>query len=385
MKRILNICDFYLGLCVLCMLNGIIFTGGGFVIVGMQGLLILLSLGYAIYVIFHYKLPIYLHGLNVLLVLFAIYGFLLILGKEELVVHISGAEVSKTTYLKSIYLSLLPVYPFYYYSRKGLLSKNKTRVWSIVFFSISVVCFIWNRTVLLDLRSADEITNNLSYLFVGILPAAVLFDRRVVLQSLLLFGCMFFIITGMKRGAILSGAVGLVWFLTFSAKYASHKKRVYSFLLLLFLVISGYLLVSYMLNTSEYFNYRILQTEVGYSSGRDRLYQFFFDHFIHETNYWKFMFGNGANATLRIGENYAHNDWLEIAINQGVLGLIIYAAYWVCFFKTWKRIPKNTPSSVAIGMILVVFFVMTLFSMSYDGMSRCSTMVLGYYLAQQYC
>ena len=36
---------------------------------------------------------------------------------------------------------------------------------------------------------------------------------------------------------------------------------------------------------------------------------------------------------------------------------------------------------MAVGMIFIVYFISTLFSMSYNCVSRCAAMVLGYYLA----
>ena len=34
--------------------------------------------------------------------------------------------------------------------------------------------------------------------------------------------------------------------------------------------------------------------------------------------------------------NFAHNDWLEILTNQGLVGVVIYGFYWVCFMLTCR-------------------------------------------------
>ena len=125
---------------------------------------------------------------------------------------------------------------------------------------------------------------------------------------------------------------------------------------------------------------RIEDTLSGNSSGRDNLYTFFWNYFTENADFTHYLLGRGANGTLEIYYNYAHNDWLEIAVNQGLLGIIIYAFYWFCFYKTWKH-AKNIDSKTILVLTALIFFAKTLFSMSYADMSYVSTSVLGYALA----
>ena len=93
-----------------------------------------------------------------------------------------------------------------------------------------------------------------------------------------------------------------------------------------------------------------------------------------------FLLGRGANGTLEIYYNYAHNDWLEIAVNQGLLGVIIYFVYWKNMYATWKN-ATNVDAKAIIAMAIIVYFAKTLFSMSYGDMTYVFTSVLGYALA----
>jgi O-antigen ligase len=185
----------------------------------------------------------------------------------------------------------------------------------------------------------------------------------------------------MKRGAILCGVICLVWFMVTNLRKVPRKRKWIVVLVTVAVVVAGVYFFNYMMETSSYFRYRLAATEAGESSGRNDLYSTFYNHFIHEDNPWKFLFGNGASATLKISYNFAHNDWLEIAINQGVVGLVIYLIYWVCYFITWRKTKQQPQAFMAIGMIFINYFLSTLFSMSYDSVSRCAAMVLGYYLA----
>ena len=136
-----------------------------------------------------------------------------------------------------------------------------------------------------------------------------------------------------------------------------------------------------MMESSDYFMSRIEQTKEGNSSGRNALYERYWNHFKNETDIFKYLLGNGANATLGIGVNYAHNDWLEIAIDEGVLGLVIYCIYWFCFWRTIASIKYNITAKLVLSLTFISFLIMTVFSMSYTEYSIYSCSVFGYYLA----
>ena len=230
-------------------------------------------------------------------------------------------------------------------------------------------------------RSAEEIeeiTNNLGYVFLSLIPLMAFWSHKKFVQYFGLALSMMFIIFGMKRGAIMIGALSIVMFLHQSLKSATRKQKFWTFFLSFVLIIGAIYLVSYMLRNSAYFNERLEITLEGNSSGRDRLYSVFWRHFINESNPFLFLFGNGALATLSIASNYAHNDWLEIAINQGLLGVLVYVYYWIMFYKTWKKSAFDSEIYLATGLVLLIFFMKTLFSMSYSDMNIYTTICLGY-------
>ena len=386
MKSRINICHIYLFVILLCAFNGTLYAPGGFIAQGLQYVLILVSLYYAIYANNRYKLPVYFKALNVLLVMFTIYGMILVISGEQLEVKYTSSEISNTGYLKSIYKSLLPVYPFFVFTKQGLLNEKTIKFWVIVFFVLAIRSFFESYAYQLGNAieqgsSQEEFTNNVGYTFVALLPAFVLFYKKPVIQYLGLAVCGYFILISMKRGAFLCGVICLLWFMVVNLKKIQRKRKWIVVLITLVVIVAGVYLFNYMLETSSYFGQRVAQTELGESSGRNDLYSIFFNHFIHENNPLLLLFGNGANATLRISYNYAHNDWLEIAINQGVLGLVVFLVYWICFFNTWRKTKQNPQAFIAIGMIFIIYFITTIFSMSYNCVSRCAAMVLGYYLA----
>lgn len=356
---------------------------------GLQTILILMSLYYVFYAHAKYRLPVCFKGLNLLLVMFTIYGLLLLISGERIMIRSSYIVTSNTEYLKSIYKSLLPIYPFYVFTKQGLLKESTMKIWFFVFLVLAIRSFYNTQERLLEAAlergsSKEEFTNNVGYTFAALLPALVLFHKKPVLQYIILAVCAYFIVIAIKRGAILIGVVCAAWFMVNNLKNVPKRRKWIVIVVTIAAVFGAIYLYNYMMETSAYFLYRLEETQAGESSGRDSLYRRFFLHFINENNPLRILFGNGANATIKIGGNFAHNDWLEILTNQGLLGFIIYLVYWICFYKSWKNTKPYPQAYMAIGMVFIVYFVSSLFSMSYNAVTRCAAMVLGYYLAVEY-
>ena len=335
-----------------------------------------------------YKLPVPMRILSLLVVIWTIYGLVNIVSGSANTI----ASVPSFTYLKNIYISLLPIYAFYYFTTNGLLSEVSIRKLFFLFLFLAIAGFFSNQSMVLS-RAAergaviDEITNNAGYSFVALLPLLPLFWRKPLLQFILLAICMLFVLMGMKRGAILSGVLCSIWMILHTLKSNEHKtgkgmhRRFARVFLTILIMVGAVYAVQYMLQTSDYFNERVQATVAGNASGREHMYRQFLTWFIEQNRLLPFFFGNGADATLRFFSIYAHNDWLEIAINNGLVVVLIYAAYWVNLFLLFRKCKAGIPTTIMLGMFIIVFFLATLFSMSYNSIPPSSACALAYALA----
>ena len=381
----INRCDFFLLGWVLYYLQGIVYTTGGAISSALLGINLIVSVNCALKVMRWRNKPIYFRGLNMLMLLFTVYGFILVLmGPSTLYYPISGISMPAYNYIKSIYLSLLPIYPFYYYTKKGYLTAEHLRIWGGIFLvSVTLSYFRTQREALEALiergSKADEITNNSGYLFLSCLPLLVLYRKKPIIQFAFLAFVMAFIVMGMKRGAIALGLASSVYFMWQAITKSKGKTRFLFIVLSVSICIGSVLFFIHQMSSSDYMMKRIEDTLAGNSSGRDGLYSFFWKYFTEDSCFIHYLLGRGANGTLDIYYNYAHNDWLEIAVNQGLLGIFVYAFYWFGFLKTWKR-AKNIDAKTIIALIILIFFAKTIFSMSYADMTYVSTSILGYAL-----
>lgn len=385
-----NPCNIYISLLTFYSMQGTMIPTGGTVLSQMIALItMLMGLYYTMKVVAMKGKPVYFKGLNLLFFIFVVYGLVLLFSDHHYVVkakRFGDGTVSNFSFLKSIFLSLPNIYTFYYFSTKKYLTEKLLKRWIFVFMGAAVFIFIdYQMTtiheMLLEGTDVDEVTNNMGYLFVALIPSVALFRHKSLLQYGMMIFCMAFIVIGMKRGAIIVGVLLMLYFLYFNYRYHQSMSRTKVLFFSALIVIAAVYIVQYMMETSDYFMARIAQTEEGGSSGRDAIYEHFWNHFKNETDNVKFIFGNGANATLGIYINYAHNDWLEIAINQGVLGLVVYALYWLGFLKTIWNTKHNKTARLVLSLAFISFFVESIFSMSYTGYSMMACTTFGYCLA----
>lgn len=382
----LNRCDWFIIVWVLYYLQGVLYPTGGAISIGLLGINLLVSFFCAIKIWQMPHHPPYIKGLNLLVLMFSIYGFALILMNPSTIYYsMGGKSMPSYNYIKAIYLSILPIYAFYYFSLKGYLTAERLRWWAVVFCISCVVSYYHNmQQALLKLMergsSREEITNNVGYIFLSLIPIWALFRKKPLLQYAGLAFCMAFILMGMKRGAILIGGVVVLYLIWQIISNARGNQRFIVILLTAVLAVAGVYFVIDMMTSSDYFLQRLEATKEGNSSGRDSLYSFFWTYFTEKADAIQYLFGRGANGTLEIYYNYAHNDWLEIAVNQGLMGIAVYAVYWKQFYSTWRQ-STNIEAKTILALVGIIYFAKTIFSMSYADMTYVCTSVLGYALA----
>lgn len=369
MKKILTLPNLYVLLWALYYTQGIFVPMGSIWSRGILVAFLLISLYFFVKVFSHKQSP-YFKSLGTLLVMFTIYG----------VAHIvAGGGVG---YLQMIYLSLLPIYTFFVLTNEGKINENWIQV---VFFVAAGVIFIQYVSYVSHLEEtlmeAENATINVGYDIVALMPLICFWKKRPIVQYVFLALVVGLVVTTVKRGAIIVSALCTLYFIHNTLTHSTRKTKWYIWLVVLAFVIVGARYVINFYNNSEFAQLRMAYTMEGGSSGRDSIFSHAWNIFIN-SDIIGAIFGHGAVATIRIIGIAAHNDWLEILINQGLLGVIVYLFYWIAFYKTFRR-AKNDETQPIMGMVMIIYFAATLFSMSYSAMTLPATLALGYSLAKQ--
>lgn len=204
---------------------------------------------------------------------------------------------------------------------------------------------------------------NVAYNFVILTPLALFAykDKKWIgLLLLLLLSTLVFFCA--KRGAILSqGLIILIFIFRGPYKFGRWGFAV--------LCIGGFLalmpIVSHIRNMEISPLDRFEDTS---GSGRAEIYSSIIDG-VKQSSFGALLYGHGFYATADLNKRsfgsdigtVAHNDWLEIAYDFGLVGLILYLS--ILFFLLKAAIKSEKQESRLLLIILVIFLVRTSFSM----------------------
>ena len=380
MKKIFTQYNFYTFLWCLYYLQGVLYAEGGIVSRSLLVLFLLLSLFYFAKALMEYSMPSFLKVLGGFVFLVSIYGLSRLFVDDTTWIY-SG---EKSSFLKTYLISILPIFSFYYFTRKGWINDRWFSYIFILFFITVFLTFQKEEGRRMATSSLDGVTNNSGYLFLSLLPLTVLLKKRRIIQYFSIFAILFFIIQSMKRGAILLGIVASLFELLSIITKASKKERAILSILTILLLIVTVVFSYHFINASDYFYYRIEQTLEGDMSNRETMYPLYFRYFQTDMNPLTFVFGNGADGTLKLFGDYAHNDWIEIAIDLGFVGVLFYLAYWIGLLRfTFAPMPKKTMYSYRLIMILfvIIYLGKSVLSMSINSMPLIITSIVGYSIA----
>ena len=128
------------------------------------------------------------------------------------------------------------------------------------------------------------------------------------------------------------------------------------------------------------------KTQEGYSSGRDVIYAGAWHAWSDSDSFVTLLLGRGFDGILKLestGHHHAHNDWLELLVNYGLLGVFVYLVLFVVFFIQASKI-ESLELKYAFLSGLLIWFLKTLYSMGFTGETLSVAMIsmgtaLGWY------
>lgn len=377
----------YLTLWSLYSLKGVLYPDGSIVNKALMLLIVIVSLGTTYKVVVSKQTAaasIYFRGLNILLLMYTLYGLLLFF-TDGFMVNGKGISEPSIYFMEGAWVILMPIYVCYFYTRKGYLTSDLLSKWMVLFLVIAILQYYYTQSIVLKrirVSGGDisGITNNAGYILLSLIPGMLLFKRKVI--SYIGIGiCVMFVLMSVKRGAIFIAAVSIV-LIVFHDLH--NSKGVYKIGIVLLAAAGLFVLFNYVehiLANNDYFYARLENTLEGNSSKRDEIYFNFWNIFINESDIFQMIFGRGAMSTIKLTGTYAHNDWLEILLGQGIVGIAIFINYWIRFFKASRFRALSEQSRFILTLILCIFGIKTLFSMSITGMPIYASAILGFALA----
>jgi hypothetical protein len=248
------------------------------------------------------------------------------------------------------------------------------------FLILSVARFIYNKALLMNEYGTEDNTNNTAYFFVCYIPfLPIVLKEYKKLGILSIFIAAGFLISGAKRGAILCAVVAVV----VSVCFLIIRKRLNFQLILsgVIVCIPLYFFIAKEYSENDYLQKRVESTKENNASGRDVAYAMLWNHWVSDPNLATQLFGNGSAQSVAVWGNYAHNDWLELLIDNGLVGCLLYLAIFISLFRQIHRTKIGFIYQLTLYLCVLMWLMKTVYSMGYTSISNGMMMiVLGIYL-----
>ncbi len=288
---------------------------------------------------------------------------------------------------KSTLVCLLPFFPFYYFSRRNLLKSDHLIRFLIIMIPIFIFQYFRNESqVKLEMNSdSSSIVNNLGYSFTGLMPFVFLINKKKIVSGLLMAVLLIFIIQSSKRGAIIAGSIVLLMYFYYQLMIIGKYERISGYIIVPLIIVGLAIFVYRESVSNELLMNRMSSMIEGNTSGRDVIYRTLLNHWFNKDNILNLLFGFGFAASLDItGGSYAHNDWLELLSNFGIIGVLVYTILFVSalslfFNKLWSKEKR-----ILILTIVIIWLFVSMVSMWYtsvEGFMQAS--LLGYILGNE--
>lgn len=381
LKRI-NQCDVFVGLWCIYMSQEVLYSPG-IINQAIQLIMLLWSLTALFRYIINlsnYSYSPILKATFFLIVMYAIYGTIHILYGVPVMGH------SQYLYLQDGLNSLVPIFLFYDFTMTGKLTSDRIRIYLPILVVVCIFLYYRIENQMLLQKGGEEITNNAGYFFVPLIPFLFFYSKKPILQFAFWGIILLYVFMGMKRGAILIGVLGSVILLYANLKESPGRGKIL-FLILTIIIVAGISkYIVYMMSNSAYFMARFEDTLEGNTSGRDVIYETLWNTLLLESSPFYFYFGRGAESTVSIVGKLAHQDWLEIFCNNGLIGvLVLFFFFYTLGKNAWNS--RHSFSGMMFYSFVTLFIIIlskTLFSMSIQNLELFSTMLIGYFAFELY-
>ena len=81
-----------------------------------------------------------------------------------------------------------------------------------------------------------------------------------------------------------------------------------------------------------------------------------------------FLFGYGYLGTSRLIDSSAHSDWIEVLMDYGLLGVVLYLVIFIALVKQVLR-TNNLQLKYTLLSVILIWFFKSIYSMGFVSQS----------------
>ena len=274
-------------------------------------------------------------------------------------------DTPSTTFIGNVLYAMLSFLFFSYLGKKQVLTEKFIFIITFLFTIAGAIYYYYAEQLALAklLSNADSTTVNASVVFLVLFP--ILFFIKNKLVSLLLFSIyILFLLQSAKRGNIVAVVIPSILYI-----YYLFKDSKGSFRRILFLFITLSIIINYTIDfilEDDYLLMRYENTLSGDSSGRDIIYAKAWSIWLNSNNIVHYLFGYGFQGMYRLTTRMAHNDWFEILVDYGLIGVFCYLCIFIYFLNyIVHQSSKNVAIKYSLYSIFFIWFFKSFYSMGF--------------------
>lgn len=233
-------------------------------------------------------------------------------------------------------------------------------------FSIALtILSIYTLYCEVDIRQLEHHTgiNEVYWILLG-LPL-IYICKSMIIKYTMTVAIIFATFMSMKATGILAISIGFLFAEWTRCRILNRGLKPFIKLLLfttvayiLFILINDYLVSTFGLNWLEKYE---VSTSTG-GSGRYAIWNQTMG-LIYNSSFFNFIFGHGHNALIGYLGFSAHNDFIEVLYDYGLIMFIIYISIYVRLFKeAYRMIVYRSKLAPAFVLSIVLFCVLSMFS-----------------------
>lgn len=270
--------------------------------------------------------------------------------------------------LKNSFVFLMAYFPFRWWTITDTIDERLMRKIAVSFFVLYIIGYAIKQYETITTEFwRENVTNNGGYMIPLVFPLLSLFLRE---KKIWLFAglSMILVLVSAKRGAIACMGLECVALFFFKIKEVRAKSILWVFIAFTVLVI-----VAYQFIESNDFLLDRFQSD---SSGRDDIYQRAIDVFKSGDLAQKVL-GYGFCQSIVQNYMYAHSDWFELLVDNGVVGIFLYLLIFYSLFITYVKKIKHMSNEYKLMFVSasICWFAKSLFSMGYNSPEACMLMI----------
>lgn len=294
-------------------------------------------------------------------------------GTVDMKNELLGETASSYDQLKLLGFSLLAFIPAAQFTRKKVLDKNIILVYFYIIWALSIVLYFVNYNVVYEHYGSNIVINNAGYLVLSLLPFCFIVNMPV--RMLYLLSCVILCFMSAKRGAAMESAIFAIIIYYMSLKQYSKYRKIF------FLLLGGglaYWAYNYFFEDISAIFLRLDRDGVG-SESRNMVAKDIISGYM-SGSVIDMLFGFGALSTVRFAGNFAHNDFLEVLCNYGVLGLFFLLTIYFNAFGKYRelRFTNMYASKILVIALLTCVFKSCVSMNFYAPIGAIAMLAIGY-------